>query len=160
MVEINLYEIVLQLINFGLMYLFLNKFMFKPLSVFLKDRSDSIQGSYDDVEKTKIENQSLIETATAELVKAREQGQKIIAQAKDLAGEEKNVIVAKAKEQYEQMVKNAHHEIDAIKEKAQQEIKENVLDLSLSLAGKVLGKELDAKANEAFVNKELENVSL
>ena len=53
MISINPYEIILQMINFGILYYLLKRFLAKPLSSMLKNRANTIQHNLENAEMSK-----------------------------------------------------------------------------------------------------------
>ncbi len=138
---------------FLLFWFVIGKFAFRPIAEALKEREHDIQDSLDQAKKArqdmanlKAENEELLAQAREErskiLKEAKEASDRIVADAKNKAKAEAQKIVADAKEQIE------HQKMAAIVE-----LKNQVGAMSLSIAEKVIRKELAGNAEqEAFVN--------
>ena len=133
----------------------LGKYAWKPIMAALKERESTIHDALNSAEKAKEEmlklkfsNEELLQEAKNErdaiLATARKIKESIIDEAKQKASEEANRIIVSAKESIE------NEKMAAITE-----LKNQLADLSLEVAKKILKRELsDPKKQEAY-SKEL-----
>ena len=138
---------------FLLFWFLMGKFAFKPIVKAIKDREQSIDDALSAADKAKNEMQQLQSDNAALLKEAREESAKILKEAKEI----KESVIAeahnKAKDEAEKIVGSAKVEIDAQKKAALAEVKNEVSKLSLEIAQKVLGRELDAtKDQQSYIN--------
>jgi F-type H+-transporting ATPase subunit b len=149
------------LLTFILLLVLLSRFAWKPIMNGIKSREVSIENALAEAKKAreemknlKSENEALLAEARAErdriLKEGREIREKMVADAKGQAQEEARLIVSNAKDSIE-------------KEKlaAMKELREQVVDLALQAATKILKKELDDKsAQEQLVESYLNDVKV
>ena len=138
---------------FLLFWFLMGKFAFKPIVKAIKDRERSIDDALSAADKAKSEMQQLQSDNAALLKEAREESARILKEAKEV----KESVIAeahnKAKEEAAKIVASAKVEIDAQKKAALAEVKNEVSKLSLEIAQKVLGRELDsAKDQQSYIN--------
>ncbi len=123
----------------------LTKFAWKPILKSVNDRTDAIQEALDqaklarkEIERLKIENEQNLKQAKADrdavLKEAREMKDKIIAEAKDTA-----------KVESDRMIENTKNVIQNEKLAAITDIKNQMAQLSIDIAEKVLKNQLSAK---------------
>lgn len=146
---------------FLLLLIILRKFAWKPILNAVKDREESIEDALQAAEKAKAEMEQLNATNEKLLQEAREEKTKMIQEAK--AASDKLVEEAKEKAQTEsnRILDNAKREIDNQKDAAKAELKKEVGTLALSIAEKLLQKELENKsAQEELVSKLVEDFKL
>ncbi|MEE1574030.1 MAG: F0F1 ATP synthase subunit B, partial [Candidatus Neomarinimicrobiota bacterium] len=136
------------IITFLVLFFALAKFAWKPLLKMLKDREDMIRDSLDDAEKAKVELERLSEESEAIMAKARSEAQSILAEGKTAAEKVKDDIIAKSKEQANKIREDAENQIQVEKEKAIAEIKGEVVNLTLSVAEKLIQKNLSDADNK------------
>lgn len=153
--------LVWTLLIFVLFWALMARFAFKPIQNALKQREDDIQKSLDEAKKAreemanlKAENEQLLKQAQEERMKilkeANEAKEAIINESKNKAKEEAQKIVANAKEQIE------HQRMAAITD-----IKNQVGKMSLEIAEKVIRKQLESnQEQERFVNTLVEEMKL
>ena len=150
-----------QLLIFILLLLLLKKFAWKPILDSVNERESFIKNAMLEADKARNEmasieesNQKVLKEARAErealLKDARATGAEIIAQSKIDAQTEANKIIAQAQE----TIRNE-------KRAAVNELKNQVAQISLEIAEKVIDKELDNKNKQAeLVDNFLKDVSL
>ncbi len=138
---------------FLLFWFLMGKFAFKPIVKAIKDREQSIDDALSAADKAKTEMQQLQSDNAALLKEAREEGARILKEAKEV----KESVIAdahgRAKEEAAKIVADAKLEIDAQKKAALAEVKNEVSKLSVEIARKVLGRELEAsKDQQTYIN--------
>ncbi|MDP7126545.1 MAG: F0F1 ATP synthase subunit B [Candidatus Marinimicrobia bacterium] len=146
------------IITFLVLFFALAKFAWKPLLKMLKDREDMIRDSLDDAEKAKVELERLSEESEAIMAKARSEAQSILAEGKTAAEKVKDDIIAKSKEQANKIREDAENQIQVEKEKAIAEIKGEVVNLTLSVAEKLIQKNLSDADNKSLIEASLKKV--
>jgi len=148
-------------IFFVLFWLLIGKFAFKPIAESLKKRTSDIQDALDEAKKAKEEMQAL-NSKNEDLIKeAQEQRALIIKEAKAAKESMINDAKAKAKEEANRIVSSAKAEIEAQKKAALTEVKNEVGQMALTIAEKVIRKELQGNSDqESFVNKLVGEIKL
>ena len=121
------------------------KFAWKPILNSLNDREEGIQKALDSAEKAKVELENLQADNEKLLKEARAEREVMLKDARDM----KNKMIEDAKGEAElqanNMVKQAQAAIESEKKAAMVELKNHVAELSLSIAEKVVRKELSSK---------------
>ena len=147
------------IITFMVLFFVLAKFAWKPLLNMLKDRENMIRSSLDDAEKAKVELERLNEESEAIMAKARSEAQTILADGKTAAEKVKEDTVAKAKAQANKIREDAEKQIQVEKDKAIADIKQEVVNISLSVAEKLIRKNLSDTDNKALIEESLKKVN-
>jgi len=78
--------LIAQIFNFVILLIFLRLVAYKPIAKLLKDRQDFIANSIATAEEERRQAQELHEQYLADMKKAREEAQAVIAQATKVAG--------------------------------------------------------------------------
>ena len=146
------------ILTFLLLVFVLAKFAWKPLLKMLQDREDMIRSSLEDAEKAKSELERLNEESEAIMAKARSEAQSILADGKAAAEKVKDDIIAKSKEQANKIREDAGNQIQVEKDKAISEIKKEVVNLTLSVAEKLIQKNLSDADNKSLIEESLKKV--
>lgn len=140
--------IIWMVIIFGIVLFILTKFAWKPILNALKDREESIANALNSAEEAKAEVAGLKADNEKIIAEARREKEAILKEAKEL----KDKIVAEAKDkaaaEAQKTVEQARQQIEADKTAAINEIKKQVAELSVSIAEKVIRKELSNKAEQ------------
>jgi F-type H+-transporting ATPase subunit b len=146
------------ILTFLLLVFILAKFAWKPLLNMLQDREDMVRSSLEDAEKAKSELERLNEESEAIMAKARSEAQSILADGKAAAEKVKDDIIAKSKEQANKIREDAGNQIQVEKDKAISEIKKEVVNLTLSVAEKLIRKNLSDADNKSLIEESLKKV--
>ena len=137
----------------------LAKFAWKPLLKMLKDREDLIRSSLEDAEKAQTELANLNAEREEIINKARSEAQSILSEGKVAASKLKDETLKAAKDQAKSILTDAEKQIRIEKHKAIEEIKSEVVDLSLSIATKLIKKNISREDNQTLIDESLENVT-
>ena len=127
---------------FGLFFLMLSKFAWKPILNAVKARDEMIKGSLESAEKAREEMLKLQSDNEAILRKAREEREGILKEARDIRDKLISEAKGKAGEEAEKLIEKARAGIESEKLKALSEIRGQVANLSVEIASKLLGEKL------------------
>ena len=130
------------LLIFGIVLLILKKYAWIPILKALKDREESIDKALNSATEARKEVEGLKANNEKVIAEARKEKDIILKEAKEI----KNQIVAEAKEkanlETQKSIVLARQQIEAEKNAAINEIKHQIAELSVSIAEKVIKKEL------------------
>ena len=146
------------IITFLLLLYVLAKFAWRPLLKMLEERENLIKSSLDDAEKAKLELERLNEESEKIMAKARVEAKEILAEGKTTAEKVKEDTISKAKEAANKIREDAEKQIQVEKEKAITDIKNEVVEISISVAEKLINKNLSDADNKALVDESLKKV--
>jgi len=153
--------IVWQTLAFLLLVFLLGKFAWKPVLGAIKERERSIDDALEAAKKAKEEMARLTNENEALLKQARAERDVILKEAKQLKDQIVSDAKASAQTEGAKLIEKAKQEIDSQKAAALAEVKNQVAELSLQIAEKVLSKQLeDQKKQEALVSDLLKEVKL
>jgi F-type H+-transporting ATPase subunit b len=145
------------LLAFLIVFYILAKFAWKPILKSLKERETGIADALATAEKVKLEMTQLKSENEALLAKAREERAQLLKEAK----ETKDKIISEAKEaaktEASRIIIDAHASIEQQKNAALTEVKNQVGNLVIEVAEKVLRRELGNKAEQENYIKQLAN---
>ncbi|WP_366927917.1 F0F1 ATP synthase subunit B [Clostridium sp.] len=149
--------IVFTWINLFVLFFIVKHFLSKPVNKIMDDRQNginvSIKKAKDDEEKA----EALRKEKELLLHESRKKGREIVEQYKVNAQNVSKEIISEAKKESTIIMDRGRLEIEREKEKAESEIKKQVIDLSLILSEKALEKHIDEKEHrrliEDFISK-------
>ena len=147
------------ILTFLLLLTVLAKYAWKPLLKMLKDREDLIRSSLEDAEKAQTELANLNAEREKIINKARSEAQSILSEGKVAASKLKDETLKAAKDQAKSILTDAEKQIRIEKHKAIEEIKSEVVDLSLSVATKLIKKNISREDNQTLIDESLENIT-
>ena len=137
-----------QLLIFGILFLFLSKYAWGPITKSLKEREKFISDSIKSAEKAEKELEKLNDK-NKELVKeARKEREKILLEAKSISNSIKNTAKEEASKIADKMIDDAKKMIEGEKVSAIKEVKVLVASLSLDIAEKVIQKNLKNESSQ------------
>ena len=146
------------ILTFFLLLFVLAKFAWKPLLKMLNDREELIRSSLEDAEKAKEKLEKLNAEGEAIINQARSEAQSILSEGKAAAAKLKDETLDVAKEQAKQIASEAEKQINIEKDKAIAEIKSEVVNLSMSIAEKLINKNISPEDNKALIDESLSSV--
>ncbi|MBL7826336.1 MAG: F0F1 ATP synthase subunit B [Saprospiraceae bacterium] len=146
---------------FLLFWFLMSRFAFKPIGAALKQRETDIQNALDEAKKAREEMSHLQAENEKLLAQAREERSAILKEAKDA----KDEIIAEAKEranaEYKRKVESAIQDIENQKMAAVVSLKNEVGQMAVEIAEKILRKELANKSEQENYAKSLaDNIKL
>jgi len=146
---------------FGLFFLILAKFGWKPILAAVKSRDEMIKSSLASAAKAREEMLKLQSDNEAILRKAREEREVILKEAREVRDKLIAEAKGKATEEAEKIVEKAKAGIEREKTKALSEIHDQVTSLSIDIASKLLGEKLSkTDEQEKLISKYLKDIDL
>lgn len=155
---IDLKLIIIQIINFGLLLFLLTKFLYKPILRILDERKKKIEESLANAQKITEERVKLEEEKTKEIVQARQVGKIIIEEMRLLGEKEREEILKRTRQEAEKMVKRAEENLVLERRKLEGELKEELIDLSLVMAERLLEERIERKKEGELLLQSLEKL--
>ena len=146
-----------QLVNTIILFLILRKILFKPVRSFMIKRKEGIEKTLTDAHNKTIEALELKDQYSAKIFGASEEAREIIKQAMLKAEIQANEIVIEAQRKSTDMLRRAEETIEREKEQAVKDLKDQITDLAIFAAEKVIEKELNTKEHHNLVNKVIED---
>ena len=140
-----------QILNFLILVAILRALCYKPVVRMIKAREDKIAESLAKADSDVAEAESLKKDYQAQLAEAREKAQATVDKAEKVAASNRETSLQDTKREIEQMKKAAQAEIQRDRERAADQLKKEIVALSLLAAGKVVEKNMEASENEALV---------
>ncbi|HSR39315.1 MAG TPA: F0F1 ATP synthase subunit B [Phnomibacter sp.] len=154
MLDVGLGLFVWNLIAFLVVLLLLRKFAWKPILNSLNERETKIADSIATADRVKAEMAQLQSENEALMLKAREERAALLKEAKETGDRLINDAKEKAKAEANKIVAEAQLAINNQKKAALTEVKNEVGNLVIDVAEKVLRRELANKAEqEAYISQ-------
>ena len=159
MISINPYEIILQIINFGILYFLLKKFLAKPMSDFLSNRANMIKHNIESAELNKRKADDLLSEQKEALKSAQVEAQAIRKKAEEAAEKELSTIVESGKEAASKLLDQAQKDISLQTNNARKELLKDVGELAIKVVQKFVTTEIKDEDKKASLDKLVEQVS-
>jgi len=139
----KLSELILGAVAFFILFAFMYRWVLPRVNQMLEARRDKIQGDLEKAEEAKSEAGKLLADYREQLSGARDEANRVIEEGRKTAESMRRDLEAKAEEESRAIVAKAQDEIRAERDRVFQELKAQVGELSLQLAGRMVGESLD-----------------
>lgn len=146
-------EFVPMLIAFIILWIILAKFGWPMFEGMLDKREKTIREALEKSEAARAESERVLQEYQKQLDEAKAQSAQIVADAKKTAEAVKADITAKAQAEAAAMVDKARDAIEAEKKAAIAELQGSVADLSISVAGRLIGEDLNDDQHRKIIER-------
>lgn len=140
-------------IGFAILFFVLSRYAFPMVLKMIDQRADNIRESLAKAEETKVDAERLMEEYKQQMAEARQEASKVIEQGRKVAESMKEEIIAKANEEAAGIVAKAHEAMQAEKAAAVAELQGEVAELSVAVAGKIIGQRLSADDHARLIEQ-------
>lgn len=141
--SINVWHILMAIGNLLILVLILKKFLFKPVQNIIRQREEEVEKVYSDADKALSDANAEKELYKKKLDDAKAEADSLIKTASDRAKAESSEIISGAKAEAERKLRVADEDIELAKKKAADEMRDSISEMVISLAEKVVEKEID-----------------
>ncbi len=141
-----------------ILYLIFRKFLYKPVSRFMQDRSELIQSEIDEAKMMKSEAKFIKNNQEKIINEAHKESKRIIENAKKTSDEIKDNIILEAKKEAKEIVKKAEKEAEKQRQEALEDMKNQSVDLAVLIASKILEEQLNVDKQNLLIDKFIEEV--
>jgi len=146
------------LVIFIVLLIVLGKFAFGPITEQVRKREQALTDALASAKHDREEAATLLAEQRKQLEAARDEGQKLIADARTAADRSRQDLVNQAHAQQTEILHRTKEEIRGERDKAIAELRREAVDLAILGAGKVIEKNLDDRTNRELVEKFLASV--
>ncbi len=146
-------ELIPATVSFLIILLIAMKFVWPPITNMLDERAVNIRESLERAEAAKVEAERLLEEYRNTMAEARKEAGTILQQAKQAAETTRSEASAKAQVEYDALLVKAREAIEGEKRAAIAELQQSVADISVAVAGKLIGAELSKDDHLKVIEK-------
>ncbi len=150
---ISLKEFIFYLINFLILMGVLTRFLYKPFLNMLAARKQSIKDALDNAELTNRRADEKMEQYSKRISKVEEESREIIRTAKIKADAQARDIIEDARKEAGDIIAKAEKTIEKEKEKAMEDMKQEIAVLAVMAAEKIVEREIQRAGQEAIVEE-------
>lgn len=157
-ISVNVWQILISLCNLLIMFLILKKFLFKPVKKMLAERQAAIDEQYADAALDKERAAADRAEWEQKMNDARRQADDMVKTATAAAERRGDQIVADAQEKAERIVRQAQAQAELEHQKAQDAVKQEIVDVSALLAEKMLQREIKAADHRTLIDSFIDGI--
>ena len=139
------------LLNTLILFLVLKHFLFKPVNKILDERKEKVEKTYKEADDKLTEASRLETEYTEKLANAKAESAEIVKNATKRAQLRSDEIIAEAKTEASGLIVKANADIEKEKKRAVNQIKDEISDIALMVAEKVVEKEISPKDHERLI---------
>ena len=155
---VNPWTALFALANFLFLFFMLRKFLFNPVMKMIDDRQKEIDDLYKDAEDAKKDAQPTQQEYDRKLSAARQTSEQLVREAVARGQSREEEILRQANAQASAMMDKAADDIAREKKKAVNDAKDEISVIALSIAGKVVGRELNDADHARLVDGFIEEL--
>lgn len=144
--------------SFAILIGLIRLFAWDRITGIFEERANKIANDIDAAEEKLTAASNLVQQREQELVQGRVEGQKIIQDAVERAKLEKKRVLEQADVEIQALKQKAQMEIDAEKREAQENLRVQVAELAVDLAGKIILEDLDKQAHSNLIDRYLDKL--
>ena len=157
-ISVNIWQILISLINLLIIYRILKKFLFKPVQKVVNERQAQVDRIYGDANQSKAQAEQMKQEYEQKLASAREEADGLVKNAVQTAQKRSDQMVSEASAQASRIKQKADEEIAQQKKKMLQDVRDEISDLAVEIASKVVEREISPRDYDGFVEEFIRNV--
>ena len=144
LVTVNPVTLIAQICNLFLQLLVFKIFFLDKIKAIIDQRREAADKQITEAENAKAEAMTIKKTYEQNMLQAKAKADDLLQTAQRTANSRSEEIIAQAQQQAAQIKSKAADDIALEKKKAINEAKDEISDLAMAIAGKVVGRELNA----------------
>ena len=152
------FDVIFQAIAVFLMFLLLSYILFEPVRKMLENRKNKIAGQLDQAAADQKEAAKLKAEYDEKLKNVEKEADEILAQARKKALKREENIVAEVKEEAARIISSANREVELQKAKVKDQMKQEMIQVAVLMAGKIITGQIDAKEQNELIDQTLQEM--
>ena len=157
-IGVNFWTALFVLLNTLAIFFVAKKFLFVPVKEMIDSRQKEIDSMYDAAGQAEADAQAMRADYQQKLADAQSTSERIVKDAVVRAQKREEEIISQAQQQAAQIMHKAESDIAQEKKKALNDAKNEISDMALAIAGKVVGRELTAADQTGLVDSFIEEL--
>ena len=153
LIGVNLWTALFTLLNTLTVIFVGTKFLFKPVMKMIQDRQKEIDDMYSDADKAKADAEAMRCDYQAKLDNAQATSERIVKEAVARGQNREEEIIRQANADAAAIMDKASADIALEKKKALNDAKDEISEIAMAIAGKVVGRELTAADQSKLVDE-------
>lgn len=157
-ISVNIWHILVSLLNLVLLFLIVKYFLYKPVKNMLSKRREAIDRDYSEAREAR--DKALADKAEYEekLAGAHDRADSIIKNAVEVANARETAIVSDAKAKADSIVKKAEADAVLERKKAEDAIKREIAEVSTLISEKILEREISADDHKKLIDSFIDEI--
>ena len=152
------WTLIFQWGNLLILYLIIKKFLFAPIQKMIADRENEVKNLFDTAEQAKQDALAMKEEYTQHLENAKDEANEILKNANKKAVLRSEEIIRDAQDKAGAIVAKADVQIEMERKRAFEEVKQDISDIALLAASKVVERELSPEEHQRLISEFIDQV--
>ena len=157
-ISVNIWDILISLVNLLLLTLIVKKFLFKPVMKIIAQRRAAIDADYEQARTAREEAEESRQNYAAAMAAAKQTSDQIIAEATRMAEHRSSEIVEEAREKATDIRRQAEADALLERKKAEEDMKREIADVSTQLTGILLKREINEEDHRTLIDSFLQEI--
>lgn len=157
-ISVNIWQILISLLNLFILFLILKKFLFKPVKRVEEERSAELQKQYKDASAASAAADALKSQWDEKIKTAETEAGEIKREAKEKAEKSADRIVAEAHKKAEEITESAREQTRLERKKDEANLRREIADTSVALASKLIGREINADDHKTLIDEAIDGI--
>ncbi|CCX92327.1 aTP synthase F0 subcomplex B subunit [Firmicutes bacterium CAG:110] len=158
LVTVNPVTLIAQICNLFIQLLIVKIFFLDKIKAVLDKRRETADKQIADAEAAKSEAAAIKQTYEENMRQAKTKADDMILSAQKTAAQRSEEIISQAQKQAAQIKTKAASDIEMEKKKAINEAKNEISELAMAIAGKVVGRELNDADQDGMIDRFIEEL--
>ena len=150
-----LFDAAITAINVFILFLLLSVILFNPVRNMLKKRQDKITSDRETANQSREEALAMKAEYEEKLKAANKEAEQILSDARKTAMHNETKIIDEAKEEAARIIERANKEAELEKQKAADDVKQQIVAVSAMIASKLIAKSIDESESNAIIEQTL-----
>ena len=150
------WNLLFTIVTVLVLFIILKHFFFEKVHKIMEDREKYVNDTLSNAEEKDREAEEKLAMYNAQLANAEDEGRKIIKKARDDAKSQAKEIVDEADAKARALMEHSQKEIRREKYNARKELQDEVSNLAVLAASRIIEKEITAEDQQDIINKVLE----
>ena len=148
-----LFDLLINLINIAVLFIVTKKLLYKPVKKYLEERKAKIAAAQAEADRAKTDADSAKADYESRIAAIEAESEKIRERAAKAAKAESDRITAEAREKAAEIIGGAESEAERKKQAAVDGAKQEIGEIAIEMAGKLIGRNVDDADNRRIVEE-------
>ncbi len=130
---------VITIFNILLVFVVFRLFAYKKILKLIHSRQEALDAELEEAKKAREEAQAIVDSSKETIDDAKRKGSAIMEEAKSNAEKQSKAVIEQANEEAQQIIVRAEEDAARMKRNAFESMKDDIADLSVQIAGHIIG---------------------
>ena len=130
---------VITIFNVLLVFVVFRLFAYKKILKLIHSRQEALDAELEEAKKAREEAQAIVDSSKETIDDAKRKGSAIMEEAKANAEKQRKAVIEQANEEAQQIIVRAEEDAARMKRNAFESMKDDIADLSVQIAGHIIG---------------------